>query len=397
MSGIAAARLADAAGDLCIEAGVGGLTMRALADRVGVTPPAVVYHFRNRDRILLAALGALQRRIAVAYDAIGVALSSAGDGGFGAEAVFSAALVDVLARTGRSFAASDEIARTLAISEESAGADAVFRLMSGEAQAFWAGLPCDGDVLDAEARMLCGVVAAGLVPFAMLDGVAVRRNAQIIQLMSRLVRRLTGQCVDLMGDRTPLALLEDEQRPDGKQQIVEATIRLSGRLGIAGLTHRNIAAEAELSAAATTYFYPTKEDIVRDAARAVQVRAVNDVLAGDVPPPQFLSRIILDENCDERNDIAALTAFMNAATHFGEFDYLAETFRNLRGLAAVSWLHARGYAEVDRLDGIIWSAATTILTQRALRMPRAARAEYLDTTSDVWLRRIFDRNQAVQI
>ena len=389
MSGIAAARLADAAGDLCVEAGVGGLTMRSLADRVGVTPPAVVYHFGHRERVLLAALEALQRRVAAAYDAIGTVLSEEVGASFDTAVVFSSALIELLARTGRAFAACDEIARTLAITGERAGADAVFRQMSGDAQAFWAGLPCGGDVLDGESRMLCGVVAEGAVPFAMLDPVAVRRNAQIIQLMSRLIRRLAGQRVHLMGDESRLELREDEPRPDGKRQIVEATIRLSGRLGIAGLTHRNIATEAGLSAAATTYFYPTKEDIVMDAARAVQVRAVNDVVTSDLPPPQILSRITLDANGDERNDLAALAAFMNAATRFGEFDYLAETFRNLRGLAAVRWLQARGYVEVDRQDGIIWSAATTILTQRALRMPKADRAAYLDTTSEIWLHRIF--------
>lgn len=42
--------------DLFLEEGVEGFSMRALADRVGVTAPALYRHFRNREAVLLAVV-----------------------------------------------------------------------------------------------------------------------------------------------------------------------------------------------------------------------------------------------------------------------------------------------------------------------------------------------------
>ncbi len=376
------------ASDLCIEAGVGSLTMRAVAERAGVTPPAVVYHFGNREKLLLAVLEALRARLAATCDAIAAELAAEAPVEMDAPSVLCAALIELVAAHGRIFTASDEVARALAATGQAEAARPIMAGMHGDAERFWSGLPPIA-ALDEEARALCAAVAAGLIPFLNLDPVAARRNAMIVQTIIRLFARLQGGKVMLQAPADAPPQPEDEARPDGKQQIVEATIRLSGRLGIAGLTHRNIASEAGLSAAATTYFYPTKEDIVVDAARVVQRRAIDAVVMGEAPPPEFLSRITLDGYGEERADLAALTAFMNAAATLPDLGNLAATFRQIRGLTAVNWLRARGYRAVDRIDGIIWSSATTPLTRSALLGPKAERAALLDRTSEVWLRRLF--------
>lgn len=389
LSSEAAARIAGIACELCIEAGIGNLTMRAVAERAGLTPPAVVYHFGNREKLLLAALEALRQRLSVAYGAIAARLRAEAPGDMDAHSAVCAALIELVATQGGAFVASDDVARALATTAQAQQAGAVLAGMYGDAETFWRSLPAV-DAMPEDARVLCVAVASGLIPYAILDRVAVRRNAMIIQAITRLFARLHGAAVILREAAGDLAPLEDEARPEGKQQIVEATIRLSGRLGVAGLTHRNIASEAGLSAAAITYFYPTKEDIVVDAARVVQMRAIDAVIAGQAPPPEFPSHITLDANSEERSELAALTAFMNAAATLPDLDNLAATFRRIRGLAAVRWLRARGYA-VDRLDGIIWSSATTTLTQRALLQPKAQRAAFLDETAEVWLRRLFGK------
>ena len=387
LSSEAAARLAEIACELCIEAGIGNLTMRAVAERAGLTPPAVVYHFGNREKLLLAALEALRHRLLATYQAIVAGLRAEAVGDMDAHSAICAALIELVATEGRAFAASDDMARALAVTAQAQQARAVVAGMYGDAETFWRALPAV-DALPEDARVLCVAVPLGLIPYAILDRVAVRRNAMIVQVITRLFARLHGAAVILRETAGDLAPLEDEARPEGKQQIVEATIRLSGRLGIAGLTHRNIAKEAGLSAAATTYFYPTKEDIVVDAARVVQMRAIDAVIAGHVPPPKFPSRITLDADSEERSELAALTAFMNAAATLPDLGNLAATFRRIRGLAAVRWLRARGYA-VDRLDGIIWSSATTPLTRKALFLPKAQRAAFLDDTAEIWLHRLF--------
>ena len=383
-------RLAQVACGLVIEGGIGSLTMRSVADQAGVTPPAVVYHFGNRDKLLLATLGALRHRFAAAYRGIAAALAAQDAAGVDAHAMVCAALIELAETQGQAFTASDDLARALAVTAEGQAASALMTQVYDDGETFWRSLPGITS-LEEGMQILCVAVASGLISYLNLETDGLRRNAIIIQLVTRLFARLRGEGVTLIAVPSGLIPLEQDVRPDGKQQIVEATIRLAGRLGIAGLTHRNIASEAGLSAAATTYFYPTKDDIVIDAARLVQARAIDLVLAGEAPPPEFMSRITLDENGEERADLAALTAFMSAAASQPDLGALAETFRQIRGLAAVRWLRARGYQTVDRVDGILWSSATTSLTQRALLLPVAQRAGVLDRTSEAWLARLFGK------
>ena len=388
LSSEAAIRLADIAGALCIEEGIGSLTMRAVAERAGVTPPAVVYHFGNREKLLLAVLDALRSRLAAAYRDIANQIAAESPADMDAHSALCSALIALVAQHGAVFTVCDDLARALATTAQAQAAAAIMGGVYDDIEAFWQRLPGVG-ALPRDVRVLCVAVASGLIPFLNLDPVALRRNAMIIQTISRLFARLRGGQVILQPLPEEPEKPEEEVRPEGKQQIVEATIRLSGRLGIAGLTHRNIASEAGLSAAATTYFYPTKEDIVIDAAREVQARAIDTVVMGQAPLPGIMSRITLDEQAEERGDLAALTAFMNAAATQPDLGALASTFRQLRGLSAVRWLRARGCQAVDRIDGIIWSSATTPLTQRALLLPKDQRAGMLDHTSELWLKRLF--------
>lgn len=388
MSSEAARRLAETAGALCIEQGIGSLTMRAVAERAGVTPPAVVYHFGNRERLLLAVLEALRVRLGAACREISGQLAAESLADMDALSALGSALIALVAGQGSAFTASDDVARALATTGQARDAAAVMGGIYDDVEAFWRGLP-SVMALAEDARVLCAAVASGLIPFLNLEPLVLRRNAMIIQVFTRLFARLRGVDVTLLALPKEPEKPAEEPRPEGKQQIVEATIRLSGRLGVAGLTHRNIASEAGLSAAATTYFYPTKEDIVIDAAREIQARAIDAVVMGQAPLPGIMSRITLDEHGEGRGDLAALTAFMNAAASQSDLGALAATFRQIRGLAAVHWLNARGCQAVDRIDGIIWSSATTPLTQRALLLPKGQRAAMLDQTSEVWLKRLF--------
>jgi DNA-binding transcriptional regulator YbjK len=51
------------------------------------------------------------------------------------------------------------------------------------------------------------------------------------------------------------------------REILRATLRLIARDGVAAVTHRAVAREASVSLRATTYYFATKEDLVRDALR----------------------------------------------------------------------------------------------------------------------------------
>ncbi|MET8228655.1 TetR/AcrR family transcriptional regulator [Streptomyces sp. NPDC004082] len=55
--------------------------------------------------------------------------------------------------------------------------------------------------------------------------------------------------------------------PERRGRIVEAAIRVVGAKGIAGLTHRSVAAEAEVPLGSTTYHFATLDELLVAALR----------------------------------------------------------------------------------------------------------------------------------
>ena len=52
-----------------------------------------------------------------------------------------------------------------------------------------------------------------------------------------------------------------------RKALLEAVLRIVTRDGVAAVTHRAVAAESEASLRATTYYFATKEDMIREAFR----------------------------------------------------------------------------------------------------------------------------------
>jgi DNA-binding transcriptional regulator YbjK len=55
--------------------------------------------------------------------------------------------------------------------------------------------------------------------------------------------------------------------PERRQRIIDAAIRVVGRKGIAGLSHRTVAAEADVPLGSTTYHFATLDDLMVAALR----------------------------------------------------------------------------------------------------------------------------------
>ncbi|MFG2355678.1 TetR/AcrR family transcriptional regulator [Streptomyces sp. NPDC048521] len=55
--------------------------------------------------------------------------------------------------------------------------------------------------------------------------------------------------------------------PERRQRIIDAAIRVAGRDGIAGLSHRSVAAEADVPLGSTTYHFATLDDLLVAALR----------------------------------------------------------------------------------------------------------------------------------
>jgi len=57
--------------------------------------------------------------------------------------------------------------------------------------------------------------------------------------------------------------------PERPQRIVDAAIRVVARDGIAGLSHRRVAAEADVPLGSTTYHFASRDDLLEVALRQV--------------------------------------------------------------------------------------------------------------------------------
>ncbi|MFD6875099.1 MULTISPECIES: TetR/AcrR family transcriptional regulator [unclassified Streptomyces] len=72
--------------------------------------------------------------------------------------------------------------------------------------------------------------------------------------------------------------------PDRRQRIIDAAIRVVAARGIAGLSHRSVAAEADVPLGSTTYHFKTLDDLLVAALRQANADfvLVPDVRDGDL-------------------------------------------------------------------------------------------------------------------
>jgi DNA-binding transcriptional regulator YbjK len=89
------------------------------------------------------------------------------------------------------------------------------------------------------------------------------------------------------------------QRPEAiRAAIIEATIRLIGRVGVDGVTHRAVAREAGVSLSSTTYHFASKDEIVSEALRRVAALEIERIardaegLASGAPDVPSIARAL---------------------------------------------------------------------------------------------------------
>ncbi|BAC74047.1 MULTISPECIES: TetR/AcrR family transcriptional regulator [Streptomyces] len=101
--------------------------------------------------------------------------------------------------------------------------------------------------------------------------------------------------------------------PDRRQRIIDAAIRVVGDKGIAGLSHRSVAAEADVPLGSTTYHFKTLDDLMVAA-----LRQANEGFAKVVAARGHLE----DPRADLAGDIAALIGDWLAGDRTGvELEY----------------------------------------------------------------------------
>lgn len=164
----------------------------------------------------------------------------------------------------------------------------------------------------------------------------------------------------------PATRAEASQRV--RDAIVEATVRIVAREGVAAVTHRGVAAEADVSLSSTTWHYANKGDILEAALHwcadheVARIAAIADRLgAFDVSAwADELADWLLEQLGPERE--ATIALYRLQAELLGSPGALAVHRQWGRGLRALGDQVLGGASEVDvrliisALDGLRMSA-----------------------------------------
>ncbi|GAB6900055.1 TetR/AcrR family transcriptional regulator [Kineosporia succinea] len=162
--------------------------------------------------------------------------------------------------------------------------------------------------------------------------------------------------------------------PEGRRRaLLAATVEVVAEVGVARTTHRLIAARADVPLGATTYYFPTLNDLIAtaleqagDAWDADLVRwetelrrAQHELGPDDDGPAGLLTRLILEYLADQPRARLECELYL-AAGHTPELRPLAT--RWLLGLREVTARLAgpsTGYALATLVDGVFLQATVT--------------------------------------
>ncbi|MET9466158.1 TetR family transcriptional regulator [Streptomyces sp. NPDC006544] len=137
--------------------------------------------------------------------------------------------------------------------------------------------------------------------------------------------------------------------PERRQRIVDAAIRVVGAKGIAGLSHRSVAAEADVPLGSTTYHFATLDDLLVAA-----LRQANEAFAP-----------VLDPGADLAEALARLLGdLLSADRARAELEYelyLAALRRPALRPVAAEWGEAVSEALRERVDPVTARALVAVM------------------------------------
>ena len=368
----AADRLAEAALELALEAGLEAVTARAVAERAGASVSAANYHFGG-----LPSLIAQVRCAGVAHCRDWRAAHPPAEtpaAAWGSQAAWMAAALTRMLHDLRPW--------LLLVSDFEGEAEAGFtehaQDVAAEAAAWtehWrAAVRAAG--ANGPAAEAFAYLAQGLADLLMGEVDAAVRTAWIIDPLARLEARLSRAPLVAAAPDPAVRLLADAPSAEGARKILAAAIAVIGERGVARMTQREVAAKAGLSLAATTYFFRTKGDLVRAAFhelhRQIRLQVLNGREGGANRPSLGADLLI-----DQADRVRALSALVRAAARDPALRPLAEENRATRGATSLGVLRASGAADADGLDAFVWSTLMSAVFHRARLAPEAERAEIM--------------------
>lgn len=168
--------------------------------------------------------------------------------------------------------------------------------------------------------------------------------------------------------------------PERRQRIIDAAIRVVARDGIAGLSHRRVAAEADVPLGSTTYHFASRDDLLGVALRQVSEEWLAEVERWEqgVDPAKPLADELLrlvEESLsgDRKRAELEYELYLAAVNHHAMRPLAAEC---LDGFTAVLRRRTRDDASARALAGAVDGLTLQVLVS-GRELDRAAMRETL--------------------
>jgi DNA-binding transcriptional regulator YbjK len=150
--------------------------------------------------------------------------------------------------------------------------------------------------------------------------------------------------------------------PARRRSILEATVRLLVRGGLAGVTHRAVAREADVPLAATTYYFRSKEELlgealalmVEDEIRRLGERAaqLGEGLSSPGESAAALAEVLFPDADSARAMLAKFEVYLEAARRL-ELREPAVHWQDALADLATMTLAAGGATDPERLAPVV--------------------------------------------
>jgi DNA-binding transcriptional regulator YbjK len=183
----------------------------------------------------------------------------------------------------------------------------------------------------------------------------------------------------VVANRIPQQARGEERR----ERILRAALAVIGRRGIGAVTHRSVAQEADVPLGSLTYWFASKDDLLREALlrfvadEAARLERAGATLTDDLTPEEIAERFaeVLDAGDDEEQ-IAQFELYLEAARNPALRDAAAECFRAYERVTALA-LRAAGVADPEETAAVFVSLADGL----GLRRQASGQAPELTTAA----------------
>jgi DNA-binding transcriptional regulator YbjK len=167
-------------------------------------------------------------------------------------------------------------------------------------------------------------------------------------------------------NRVPQQARGEERR----ELILRSALAVMGRRGIGAVTQRRVAGEAGVPLGSLTYWFASKDDLLREALwlfveeKAARLREVGAGLTGDLALEQIAERfaVVLDSTRGDEQ-LAQFELYLEAARNPALRDVAEECFRAYEEVAALV-LRAAGVPDAEQTAAVFVSLADGVGLRR---------------------------------